>query len=60
MESKVHYVRKGSPSVKTVIPQGVADALKIKHDDAIDWELASEGDRIIAKVRRRQPRSSMS
>lgn len=52
MKSKVHYVRKGSPSVKTVIPEGVASALEIKHDDIIAWELVSEGGSIIAKVRK--------
>lgn len=36
--------------MKTVIPQGVADALKIKHEDVLEWEIASEGGKIIAKV----------
>jgi hypothetical protein len=48
--SKVHYVRKHSPSVKTVIPEGVAAALKIKHNDALEWEIVPEGNRIIAKI----------
>lgn len=52
MNSKVHYVRKGSPSVKTVIPLGVADALKIKHNDELQWEIASEGGKIVAKIRK--------
>lgn len=52
MRSKVHYVRKGSPSVKTVIPQGVADALKVKHEDILEWEIISDEGSIIAKVRK--------
>lgn len=52
MKSKVHYVRKGSPSVKTVIPQGVADALKIKHEDMLEWEITSESNKIVAKVKK--------
>lgn len=48
----MHYVRKDSPSVKTVIPQGVADALKIKHNDALEWEIITEGGRIMAKVKK--------
>lgn len=52
LKSKVHYVRKGSPSVKTVIPQGVADALKIKHEDMLEWEITSEDGIIVAKVRK--------
>ncbi|WP_158384940.1 hypothetical protein [Candidatus Nitrososphaera evergladensis] len=50
MKSKVHYVRKGSPSVKTVIPEGVADALKVKHEDELEWEIFSEDGKIKAKV----------
>ena len=52
MRSKVHYVRKGSPSVKSVIPQGVADALKIKPEDVLEWEIISDGGSIVAKVRK--------
>jgi bifunctional DNA-binding transcriptional regulator/antitoxin component of YhaV-PrlF toxin-antitoxin module len=52
MNSKVHYVRKGSPSVKTVIPQGVADALKIKHEDMLEWEIIPDDGTIIARVRK--------
>lgn len=52
MKSKVHYVRKGSPSVKTVIPEGVASALRIKPDDMLEWELLSKDNRIIAQVRK--------
>jgi len=52
MKSKVHYVRKHSTSVKTVIPQGVADALKIKHNDTLEWELVPAGEKIMAKVKK--------
>jgi hypothetical protein len=52
MRSKVHYVRRGSTSVKTVIPEGVADALKVKHEDILEWEIVSDQGAIIAKVRK--------
>lgn len=52
VKSKVSYVRKGSHSVKTIIPEGVADALKVTNGDHIDWELLPEGNRIVVKVRK--------
>jgi len=35
-----------------VIPQGAADALKIKNGDELEWEIVSEGGKIIAKVKK--------
>ena len=55
VKSKVSYVRKGSTSVKAIVPEGVADALKVSHGDELEWELLPEGDRIVAKVRKAGP-----
>lgn len=52
VKSKVSYVRKGSTSVKAIIPEGVADALKVRHGDELEWELQAEGSRIVAKVKK--------
>lgn len=52
VKSKVSYVRKGSHSVKVIMPEGVADALKVTSGDFIDWELVAEGNKIVAKVRK--------
>jgi len=47
VKRKVSYVRKGSKSLKTVIPEGVADVLKLKHGDSVDFEVKAEGDKLI-------------
>jgi hypothetical protein len=37
--SHVVKVNKNSKSIKTVIPRKVVDALKIKNDDVLQWEV---------------------
>jgi hypothetical protein len=37
--SHVVMVNKYSKSIKTVIPRKVVDALKIKNDDVLQWEI---------------------
>ncbi len=50
--TKVFQARQGSGSMKGTIPSDVVSALKQKHDDAIEWEIAAEDGKIIAKVRK--------
>ena len=42
MKSKVSYVREGSKSLKSVIPESVVEVLKLVHGDEIDWEIEAE------------------
>lgn len=52
VQSKVSHVQRNSKSVKTTIPRGVAQSLKVQDGDAIDWEIVAEDGKIIAKVRK--------
>jgi hypothetical protein len=45
------YNIKHGKDLSVVIPEGNASALKIKHDDMIEWDLVSEGGSIIARVK---------
>ncbi len=50
--TKVFQARQGSGSMKGTIPSDVVSALKLKHDDSIEWEIASENNKILVKVRK--------
>ena len=52
VKSKVSYARKDSRSLKTTVPEGVADALKLAHCDSLERALEIREGRIIAEVRR--------
>ena len=42
VKSKVSFVRDGSKSLKSVIPESVVSVLKLESGDAIDWEIEAE------------------
>lgn len=50
MKTKVSYVRKGSKSLKVIIPEAVVDILKLSHGDMIEWEITAKGDRILVSI----------
>ena len=52
VRSKISMTRKGSTSVKTVVPEGIADALHVSDGDYLEWEISAEGSRIVVKVRK--------
>ena len=56
--TKVFEARPGSSSMKGTVPDDVVSALKLKHGDEIDWEIAAEGGEIVIKVRKaKRPRA---
>ena len=46
LKTKVTQARKGSPSAKTTVPQFVLEALKLGHNDYIEWMLEAEGSKL--------------
>jgi len=50
MESTTSLNRPGSSSLKTTIPTGVVNALKLKAGDKVVWNLEAKEGRIIAVV----------
>ena len=50
MRTKVSFNTKASHSLKSTIPEGVAEALKINQGDSVDWSLESRDGKIVAVV----------
>jgi antitoxin component of MazEF toxin-antitoxin module len=50
--TKVFQAREKSGSMKGTIPSDVVSALKLKHDDSLDWEITAENGKIVVKVTR--------
>ena len=53
-KSAVARASKKSPSVRTTIPEKLAREMEIQPGDILDWELAQEKGRMIAKVKKLQ------
>jgi len=52
MESTTSLNRPGSSSLKTTIPTGVVNALKLKAGDKVVWNLEAKEGQIIAIVKK--------
>jgi hypothetical protein len=51
-KTKVSISRPDSPSVRTTIPPEVAQALKLKNGEYIEWQAEAKGDSLAYSVRR--------
>ena len=51
-KSSVAKASNKSPSVRTTIPEKLAQELKIKPGDVLDWEVSQEKGKQIMKVRK--------
>ena len=52
VQTKISYVRKGSKSLKVIIPEGIADTLKLIHGDALEWEIEIKDNQVVAYVKK--------
>ena len=50
VRTKVSHNTSRSHSLKSTIPEGVVDALKIKHGDSVEWSLEAKDGKLIAIV----------
>ena len=50
VKTKVSHNTSTSHSLKSTIPEGVAEALKLDHGDSVDWSLEPRGGKIVAIV----------
>jgi hypothetical protein len=51
-KSAVARASNKSPSVRTTIPEKIAQEVRIKPGDILDWEVLFEKDRKVMKVRK--------
>jgi bifunctional DNA-binding transcriptional regulator/antitoxin component of YhaV-PrlF toxin-antitoxin module len=52
LKSAVAKANSKSPSIRTTIPEKIAAELSLRPGDVLDWELASENNRRIVKVKK--------
>ncbi|MDE1819833.1 MAG: hypothetical protein KGI98_03140 [Euryarchaeota archaeon] len=57
-ESRVSRVMKDRASLRAVIPEPVARALELKHDDVVTWSMEPKGSSMVVRVRRKGGSSS--
>jgi len=50
--SVVLRTRKKSTSLRTTIPESIADLLKIQHGDSLAWDFHIENDKVIVTVKK--------
>lgn len=50
--SKVSYSKKGTKSLKTIIPQGIAQLLDLEHGDYVEWDIEYMDDEKVAIVKK--------
>lgn len=51
-KSAVARASNKSPSVRTTIPEKIAQELKLDPGDILDWEVVQEKGRLVAKVKK--------
>lgn len=52
MRSKASYVRKGSKSLKTIIPESIVEMLKLSHGSELEWEVEASDNKLKVSVRK--------
>lgn len=52
VRTTVSYVRKGSKSLKVIIPEGIVSIMKLSHGDTLEWEVEARGDQLIVLIKK--------
>jgi len=52
VKTKVSYVRKGSKSLKVIIPEGIADTFKLVHSDTLEWIIDIKDNKLVVYVKK--------
>ena len=52
MKSSVSRTRKGSKSIKTIIPEAIGEILELQPGDSINWTVETKGGKIVIQVSR--------
>ena len=52
VKTKISYVRKGSKSLKVIIPEGIADTLKLNHGDSLIWDIEVKDGKLAAYIKK--------
>ncbi|MFO7966236.1 MAG: hypothetical protein R6U44_01385 [Archaeoglobaceae archaeon] len=50
--SKVSYSKKGTNSLKTIIPKGIAQLLDLEHGEYVEWDIENRNGEKVAILRK--------
>lgn len=51
--SKVSYSKKGTKSLKTIIPQGIVQLMDLEHGDYVEWDIENRDGVKIAIIKKK-------